>query len=130
MRSLPAADHSNRWPQVVAGSKRLDLQGVPEMSAYRAISDLRSAFDLAQSSIDRHHPADGEWMARSALCRHLAHVVDSWVSGMPVADDLPQSSDSKSLSRLAHEAHRLRLENERLRAAINSITGALEALKS
>jgi hypothetical protein len=69
-------------------------------------------------------------MARSALCRHLAHVVDSWVSGMPVADDLPQSSDSKSLSRLANEAHRLRLENERLRAAINSIIGALEALKS
>jgi hypothetical protein len=100
------------------------------MSCYRELVDLREALDAAQQSIDRNHPGNGEWMARSALCRHLAHVVDSWVSGMPVADDLPQSSDSKSLSRLANEAHRLRLENERLRAAINSIIGALEALKS
>jgi hypothetical protein len=106
------------------------LPGLPEMSCYRELVDLREALDAAQQSIDRNHPSNGEWMARSALCRHLAHVVDSWVSGMPVADDLPQSSESKSLSRLAHEAHRLRMENERLRAAINSITGALEALKS
>lgn len=100
------------------------------MSAYRELVDLREAFDAAQQSIDRNHPADGEWMARSALCRHLAQVVDSWSARLPACDDKQNRSKDKSLSRLANEAHRLRLENERLRAAISTINGALEALKS
>lgn len=99
------------------------------MSAYRAISDLREAFDAAQQSIDRHHPGNGVWMARAALCRHLAPVIESWAREIPAGVDQPEAGDN-TISRLANEAHRLRLENERLRAAINSITGALEALKS
>lgn len=99
------------------------------MSAYRAISELRESLDEAQKSIDRHHAGDGVWMARASFCRHLVAVADSWAREIPADGDQPADGEN-TISRLANEAHRLRLENERLRAAITSISGALEALKS
>lgn len=129
VRSLPAAHDRDCWPKAFTGAQRLDLQGVPEMSAYRELVDLREAFDASQQSIDRNYPGNGEWMARSALCRHLVAVVDAWAREIPADCDQPTDGEN-TISRLANEAHRLRLENERLRAAINTINCALEALKS
>lgn len=99
------------------------------MSAYRAISDLRDALDCAQQAISQNHVGSGEWMARASFCRHLVAVVDAWGREIPADCDQPADGEN-TISRLANEAHRLRLENERLRAAIITINGALEALKS
>lgn len=99
------------------------------MSAYRAISDLREALDEAQKSIDRHHAGDGVWMARASFCRHMVAVADSWAREIPADGDQPADGEN-TISRLANEAHRLRLENERMRDVIATINCALEALKS
>lgn len=130
MRPLSSENDRNCWPQVVAGAEGLDLPWVPEMSAYRAVSDLRESLDEAQKSIDRNHAGDGVWMARASFCRHMVAVADSWAREIPAADDLASFEKHNAVSRIANKAHRLRLENERMRAAINSITCALENLKS
>ena len=94
----------------------------------QALVSLTIELERSSRQIDEHLSErldGGLWITRAAQLRYMIAIVRSWAAELPDADDA--DCDDQGIE---NQRDYFVWENERLRAAIAIINGALEALKS